>query len=462
MPVNIVRVPPAEDGSKQGIDDYLASGSNLDDLEMLPFEGGWLPPQDWPVLAEEAYQGLAGEVVRSIAPNTESDPVAILALFLAAYGSMIGRGAHFVVEGDTHHCKLWPVLVGKSSLARKGTAQGRVKQVLRRIDEHWYFNCQAQGLSSDEGLIYHVRDRKTKEGKDGETVVVDEGVVDKRLMLTEPEFAGPLTVMQREGNTLSVALRMAWDDTTLQTLTKNSPERSTGSHVTIVAHTNQEELLKHLTNAKLGGGVGNRFFFLLVKRSQLLPYGGKEDELPKELVEALKEAVAFGRNGNHIRLSETPEEAYGGQSASALWGSVYPSLGEEDSGLFGVVTSRSDAQVRRIATTYAALDRSREVKIAHLLAALALWDYSKQSAHLVFKGKTGDEIADEILHALRDAGEEGMSRNELINYFNRHVKAGRIRAALTQLRAEGWARAEVRRSGGPGAPEERWYACVPQ
>ena len=42
-------------------------------------------------------------------------------------------------------------------------------------------------------------------------------------MLTEPEFAGPLTVMQRDRNTLSVVLRMAWDNATLQTLTKNSP-----------------------------------------------------------------------------------------------------------------------------------------------------------------------------------------------------------------------------------------------
>jgi hypothetical protein len=241
MSVSIVRIPPSPDGSKQGIDDYLAAGGDLDDLEVLPFEGGWIPPRDWPTLAKDALQGLAGEVVNTIAPNTESDPVAILALFMAAYGNMIGRGAHFVVEGGQHFCKAWPVITGESGKGRKGSAQDRVNRLLKRVDEHWYYNCQAQGLSSGEGLIYHVRDRKTKEGKDGETIVVDEGVVDKRLMLTEPEFAGPLTVMQREGNTLSVVLRMAWDDTTLQTLSKNSPERSTKSHVTVAAHTNKEE-----------------------------------------------------------------------------------------------------------------------------------------------------------------------------------------------------------------------------
>jgi hypothetical protein len=153
MSVNIVRIPSAADGSKQGIDDYLARGGRLEDLEILPLEGGWLPPKDWPVLPRQALQGIAGEVVEVISPNTESDPVAILALFLSAYGNMIGRGAHFVVEGDTHYCKIWPVLVGESSLARKGTAQGRVNRVLAQVEEHWYHNCQAQGLSSGEGLI---------------------------------------------------------------------------------------------------------------------------------------------------------------------------------------------------------------------------------------------------------------------------------------------------------------------
>jgi hypothetical protein len=290
---------------------------------------------------------------------------------------------------------------------------------------------------------------------------VDDGVIDKRLMLTEPEFAGPLTVMQRDGNTLSVVLRMAWDNATLQTLTKNSPERSTGSHITIAAHTNQEELLKHLTSAKLGGGVGNRFFFLLVRRSKLLPHGGKEDVLSEHLIERLRRAIAFGRNERHIHLSEQPEEEYGGRSASKLWEVLYPDLSKGEAGLFGAVTSRAEAQVRRFATIYAALECSREVKIRHLLAGLSLWDYSRRSSYLIFKARTGDEVADEILHALQDA-EQGLSLSEISNYFNRNVKASRIRAALKQLHQDGWARVEKRQPDGPGRPEERWFASVPE
>jgi hypothetical protein len=460
MPVNIVRIPPGPGGGKQGIDDYLARGGDLDDLEFLPFEGGWLPPKDWPTLAQEALQGIAGEVVRTIEPNTESDPVAILALFLAAYGNLIGRGAYFRVEGDVHYCKIWPVLVGESGKGRKGTAQGRVNALLKLVDEDWYYNHQSQGLSSGEGLIYSVRDRKTKEKDDGTLVVVDEGVIDKRIMVTEPEFAGPLTVMQREGNTLSVVLRMAWDDTTLQTMTKNSPEKSTGSHITIAAHTNSEELIKHLTSAKLGGGVGNRFFFLLVRRSQVLPFGGKQDVFEDDLLDRLREAINFGRVHREIPISFEPEE--GGGSAADLWATIYEDLSTLGTGLFGAVTGRGEAYVRRFATVYAALERSPEVKIRHLLAGLALWDYSKESAYLLFKGRTGDEIADEILAALNQAGEEGMSRNELRDHFSRNVKAERIRAALAQLKSDGWARAEVIVTGRPGPNEERWFACVPE
>jgi hypothetical protein len=252
---------------------------------------------------------------------------------------------------------------------------------------------------------------------------------------------------------------MAWDDTTLRTMTKNQPEKSTRSHITIAAHTNQEELIKHLTNAKLGGGVGNRFFFLLVRRSQELPFGGEEDVFSEDLLDRLRRAVTFGREERHIRISREPEGEAG--SAADLWRAIYSDLSTAAPGLFGAITGRAEAYVRRFATIYAALESSPEVKIAHLLAGLALWDYSKQSSYLIFKGRTGDEVADEILNALQQTGTDGMSRTEIYNLFNRNVRAGRIRAALLQLKRDGWVRVEERGAGEPGRNEERWFECVP-
>src|SRR5262249_10023627 len=55
----------------------------------------------WPEpLAPEAYYGLAGDIVRTIAPHTEAAEEALLVQLLVAYGSVIGRNAHFVAEAD--------------------------------------------------------------------------------------------------------------------------------------------------------------------------------------------------------------------------------------------------------------------------------------------------------------------------------------------------------------------------
>jgi hypothetical protein len=53
------------------------------------------------------------------------------------------------------------------------------------------------------------------------------------LAIVESEFAGALTVARRDGNILSRVLRDAWDRGDLATLTKSSPARATGAHVSL-------------------------------------------------------------------------------------------------------------------------------------------------------------------------------------------------------------------------------------
>jgi len=85
-----------------------------------------VPDSNWPQpLAEAAYHGLAGEVVRTIEPHTESDPVALLLQFLAFFGSCINRSAYYLVEGDKHFANLFLVMVGQSSkLVRAQVGEG--------------------------------------------------------------------------------------------------------------------------------------------------------------------------------------------------------------------------------------------------------------------------------------------------------------------------------------------------
>src|SRR4051812_42526141 len=82
--------------------------------------------EPWPALDNAALHGITGEIVQTIGPHTEADPVAILIQTLALAGNVIGRNAYYQVESDRHHANLFAVLTGKSSKARKGTSAGRV------------------------------------------------------------------------------------------------------------------------------------------------------------------------------------------------------------------------------------------------------------------------------------------------------------------------------------------------
>src|SRR5262249_54469423 len=154
---------------------------------------------------------------------------------------------------------------------------------------------------SGEGVIFAVRDpiwvtRAEKSGEETKekSFMEDAGTQDKRLLITEEEFAGVLKMCQREGNVLSNILRCAWDGADLGTLTRN-PLRATAPHISIIGHTTQADLLRYMTETESANGFGNRFLWCSVKRSKLLPDGGFPDEsVLMPLRERLNEAVAYG------------------------------------------------------------------------------------------------------------------------------------------------------------------------
>src|SRR5262245_48902095 len=107
----------------------------------------------WPKMADSAYLGLAGDIVRIIEPHSESDPVALLTQTLTCFGSVIGPGPYYQVEADRHHGNLFLLMVGNSSKARKGTSAGRVLSFFNPVDPDWADTRMKSGLSSGEGLI---------------------------------------------------------------------------------------------------------------------------------------------------------------------------------------------------------------------------------------------------------------------------------------------------------------------
>lgn len=304
LTVKIARLPSLPPISKKhgaDVSEWLAMGHTADELRAVldaapPFTETTITSEDvvqpatadvdaapaeaWPQVNAEAFYGVAGDIAQAVDPFTEADPIATLFNVLVGFGSLVGAGPHARVGHEQHPARIFGALVGKTAKGRKGTSWGTPKFLLAQADAEWRARIVA-GLSSGEGLIYHVRDPREEQQpqKQGgkitgyQTVVVDHGEPDKRLFVFEQELASVLKVMARERNTLSAVVRSAWETGDLQTLTKNSPTKATGAHVCILAHITADELRGELNAMEIANGFANRFLWLLVRRSKELPDG---------------------------------------------------------------------------------------------------------------------------------------------------------------------------------------------
>jgi hypothetical protein len=103
--------------------------------------------------------------------------------------------------------------------------------------------------------------------------------------------------------------------------------------------------------------------------------------------------------------------------------------------MVGAVTSRGEAQVMRLSAIHALLDSSRLIRVEHHEAAMALWDYCRQSAKWIFGTTTGDRNADKILRALRHAP-NGLTKTEIsTEVFKGHASSADIDEALRRCTA---------------------------
>lgn len=405
-------------------------------------------------LDPKAFYGLAGDIVRAIEPATEADPVALLVDLLAAVGNIVGSGPHWRVSGRDHPLRVWPVLVGDTAVGRKGTARGSITPFLKRAAPEWWQACTVSGLSSGEGLIWRVRDeiRKIEAVRDRgritghQEVVSDPGITDKRLLVTEEEFASVIKMMGRDGSSLSTTLRQAWDDGDLKTLTKNSPTTATAAHITVVGHVTKDELVRYLNTTEASNGFANRHLWLSVRRSKVLPDGGDiASSVISELGDQLASVIA---NAAHIGLIERDLDA------AEMWRTVYGPLTEGGVGLLGAILARGSAQVMRLASIYAVLDETNLITPDHLKAALAIWDYSEASCRYIFGDRMGDPDADTILDAVRRTS--GMSQTDISNLFARNLSAARIERALSVLLAAGKVTCSIEAT--KGRPVTIWRA----
>lgn len=405
--------------------------------DLLPFLQG-TPP----ALADPAvYYGLAGEVVRTISPFSEADDVALLISFLTGFGNLVGRNAHFIAGADRHYTNLFAVLVGDTAKGRKGMSWNWAYSILSNVDESWTRRC-ITGLSSGEGLIFAAGGGENKKKKKEENE--EKTPIDKRLMIEEAEFSGVLKVMGRHGNTLSPVLRNAWDGKPLQVATKNLPIRVENAHISIIAHITREELTKIFNNIEKASGFANRFLWVFTRRSKYLPAGEPLPQAEKNrLVQQIYNVAQFARGVGRVQRDEDAER---------MWEKKYPDLSEGQPGLIGAVLGRAEPQVMRLAMIYALLDMSNIITTEHLHAALALWEYAKNSARYIFTD-TKNTIEAKILNAL----EQGpLTQTQIYQLFRGNVRAERYETALANLRREGLITNDEKTAPGAKKPTIIW------
>lgn len=412
----------------------------------------------WPKPPDDAvYVGLAGEIVRTLAPHTEADPIGILVTLLAGVGNAVGRGPFVTLDNMRHGLRVWPVLVGPSGSGRKGTALANAGVILSRAAPEWW-GRQMGGLSTGEGVIQQIRDpvegyepvRTKGAGTFRAPVTLDEGVKDKRLFVIETEFGSVLQVIGRERNTLSSVLRNAWDGRPLTTMTKTSFSRATGAHVTVTGHITPEEVRDLMSDREITNGFGNRFLWVCVRRSQFLPLGGRPEEgAVVGLSQVLGATIADAANLDEIRLDA---------EAQADYVEAYPLLVTDEPGAVGNLISRGAPMVMRIAAIYATLDVSETITRAHLEAALALWAYTDASIRHIF-GAAHLTATNPYRRTILEALAAGpLTQDEITNgLFSGNLRQPEPHATLDQLLTEGLiARSFHRPATGRGRPFARW------
>ena len=191
-------------------------------------------------------------------------------------------------------------------------------------------------------------------------VVKDPGAEDKRLLVTEEEFASVFKQTKKK----AICFRPCCagvDGKALEVLNRRKNcLKATEAHVSAIGQITPDEYRHYiLKSSESVNGFSNRFLHKVVRRQRLLPHGGNAlvlDDFVRPLADALTRAKSIG-------------EVKRSAEAATLWGKEYAGLSQSKPGAYGKAVSvpvPGDA----LALVYALLDGSVTVEAAHLRAAL--------------------------------------------------------------------------------------------
>lgn len=331
--------------------------------------------------------------------HSEATPEAAFAHMVTYAGCVFGRDAILWVGDVQHHPRLYVLIGGRTSKGRKGTSAApteRLHHQLEIVDQVSGRVAGAHGvagpvpatpgvhfggLSSREGLTFALRDATIKEDpKTGDILVDDPGVADKRLYVVETEFANVLAQSQRDGNTLSAALRDCWDGRDLAPLTKRERVRASKPHVCLVAHVPPRELLELVEDRQISNGFLNRYLILWSERRRLVPFPQRtpDDKLHGWASDLCAALTWVRRTRPEMKLSDIAAERY---RQLYLWSWAEPS----DNEVVATLLQRAPAHALRLAMILALIERRSTISESDLECAAAWIQYAQSSVEYLWR-----------------------------------------------------------------------------
>lgn len=403
--------------------------------------------------------GLIGRIAKAGSERTEANPYAIALNALVYLSAGIGRGPYLPVGNTWHHGNLFALHLGRSGRGRKGDAASlvhRIDKALRERGGHEVPQVWRSGLSTREGLVSLIHDGYTE----GKTEVPP--INDKRLCVFESEFVNVLHQGKREGNTLSPALRDAWDGMSIKPATKSAKVGATDPHIGIVGAVTPSELRACMASRELTNGFANRFMMIFAERSRLVPF---PEATPQDEVNALAADVAavFRFAGAERWVDKDTTRIVMSAEARTLYERLYRSeLNAEVGGpAVAPLLERRAPVLLRIALILALTDHRAEIDTGHIRAAHAWVRYWVDTVLYVFSEAADEEASREvsdtaarIVEFVRTSGR--VTRKEITrDCFKGHAKKDQIDAALDELLGSSPPAIEIEtvpRASGAGSP----------
>ena len=365
-------------------------------------------PNAWPKpINRFDLPGVLGQLVNAVVESTEADPVTIFFQLLALCGVIVGHGPYFAIGTIHHSMKLNLIVVGQTSTGRKGESWGVARRLIKEAfrfshkteNEDFLKQGIRTGLASGEGLIVALAARD-KDAPDLTTV-------DRRMLVMEPEFSRTLRASKRQHSILSSILRTSWDTDRLEKMTAQNPLAVDGTHVALIGHITQQELLAELDEHDLKNGFVNRFLFIVSKQAALRP-------IPSELDLAAIESPLRRLMGNLERAFSLKDgQITRDDQAAEQWITYYMDANQFGrTGVLDSIQARTDPYIVRISALLALIDGRSVITLKDQTDAEALVAYAVRCAEYIFSGSTGNPYADRMLALLRDHP-NGIGRSDL-------------------------------------------------